>query len=476
MKTTYVTWVFLFVSYLAPFANAWEPATHAGLSEQSALKIQFHKTLQTQLGLPLGWYTPLTVPPDQAPELFRILNQLNPAHGYAPNSTGTMTAGAWLMAGSAIANSPGQYGTHHFLDPRSQQGLTVKTLSEKAKRRFFSFIKKADLRKGKPVTEWIIDKTNPYSLQAFQTQYRLSLTAPNIEERKKHSALTLLIAGALLHALQDMGLPEHVRNDAAAFMEKTSPLQNQLGSRLARIASVLFGRIGVPMTGPIHQEKSFLHFFSNDQQTGLADKTERRWFSPGTLPKPMRIRPSDTRDVIAAKLAATTKRPAPAPLLSQDAVLDAQLEPGPWLQLENQYGTCLAEFKARDFVLSWRMSDRCLAQQAKSLLPAIGGYGAGLLEWLFRGRLDVRLKNGRLLVSTGPTSLGPGIITIVSSKNSTLTSLGTHKIRGAASSSVIPLGVNLPTDTSIQFIFDGVDGVDGSPLLAVGRLTPTGQE
>ena len=445
---------------------AWEPSTHAGITEQAAIASRFHKILQQRFGLAFGWFERLQIEKADAPELMKILRRLNPAAGYAPDKSGKLTAGGWLMAGAAIANAPGGFGRNHFLDPLSRKGLQVRGFAKKLRQKGTSH-HGSIVGSGKPAHQWISDAKNPYSLQAFFTQYKLAITSASTAGRQRHSAGTLLAAGALLHVLQDVSMPEHVRNDPEAFWRRSDPQGRGLGSRLARLAAINLGRLAVPAGRQTISFASAVEFFVNSQGSGLAEKTARRWFSPGTLPRAMFFRSSAKPEVLANKLAASARRTKPTPAIEKDALISSRLTP---LRLENQHGVCLAEYQVRDHKVQWSMSDNCLIEQAKTILPTASAYSAGLLQWLFRGELLVRLDDSQIAIWTAKTGLGGGTLTIFSDgpKNNR-SKLATISISSLAANSQLSRQIpSSPADsTQITVLFDGVDD-RGQPLVASG--------
>jgi hypothetical protein len=277
-------------------SSAWEAATtHAGLTEQSALHSTLHDRLRTAFGEERGLFAALTVPPADAPALFQVLRTLNPTHGHVPDSRGRLLALGWLAAGSVLADMPPAHAANHFFDPGTGRGLsdtTLRGLSSSLRHRLYTWLGSEGLVKaGVPAPEWVVHADNPMNLDGFLTQYARALTSATPAERSRHMAGMLLAAGAILHVLQDMGSPAHVRNDLAAHLDQVGHDAFDVGSRFERVAALAYGRLGVPAPSMEITAPGLRAFFTTDKSTGLADRTSQRFFSSYTLPRSIRLRP-----------------------------------------------------------------------------------------------------------------------------------------------------------------------------------------
>ena len=460
---------------------AWEPATtHAGLTEQAALSSKLQTRLVEQLGLPRGLFEPLIVPPQDAVSLFTVLRTHNPTDGYVPDQRGRLYALGWLVAGAAIADAPLSFAGNHFLDPSSGKGLTdasVSSARQRLRRRRVARAAGQDMaRQGIAAPDWVLHPDNPMNLDGFLAQYEKAVRARTPGERSRHVAGALLAAGAILHVLQDMGSPSHVRNDYAAHL---TPLGNDtldLGSRFERIASLAFGRLGVPAPQEgVVSAPDLRSFFTAEDGSGLADRTAARWFSANTLPRARRLPTRLTPEAIQRLLTASLRRPAPEPTLPLD--LFAAASPG-GAHLANEQGVCLAGYRVVRSTLAWFLDDECMLDQIRAILPEVARYSTGLLDWLFRGALDLS-RTGQNLVATSPgLKLGAGKVEFLWDDNlGVRTSYHTVDAEPMAKGDVTARAP-LPPEaaTRITVLFRGVDA-SGQPLVAAGTSSypiPTG--
>lgn len=397
---------------------AWEAATtHAGLTEQAALASTLHERLRAQFGHEQGLFEMLTVPPADAPELFEVLRRLNPTHGYVPDARGRLHALGWLVAGSVVADSPAELAANHFFDPATGKGLSDHT-ARGLGGWLTTLFRRGVERSGVPAPSWIEDAKNPFNLVGFREQYSKAVSARTSGERSRHLAAALLAAGAILHVLEDMGSPSHVRDDLAAHMERLGPDAGDLGSRFERVAALAYGRLGVPAPArPLVGEtgaagRPLRAFFTSRDGSGLADRTGVSWFSTHTLPGPIDLG-GDARSAVADGMAGSLVRPAPAPTTGPRALdLERAEQEEAGVELSDRRGVCVARYRVDDRRLEWFMDDACALEQVGAILPVIGSYAAGALDALFRGSLALEAQGGPVLVRAGAADLGRGKLSI----------------------------------------------------------------
>lgn len=459
-------------------ASAWEAeTTHAGLTERAALHAGLHAHLRDHLGLELGLFMPLIVPRADAPALFRVLAALNPIHGYVPDVNGRMLALAWLSVGSVIADVPVAHAAHHFFHPATGRGLGDRTLgwTERLGHRLRATALGADLvRSGNPAPDWLLDPANPMGFTSFIAQYEKAVSASTTGERRRHLAAALLAAGAMLHVLQDMGSPSHVRNDLAAHLDLVGTDRFDRGSRFERIAALSHGRLGVPApgTGPSAgsiQATSLRAFFTTPEGTGLADRTARRWFSAHTLPAPVRVRAGMGSTEIAQRLRQGLAHPEPAPPSRLD-LETARVRAARWVDSE---GVCVASYQidTKDRLV-WFLDDPCVNEQVAAILPVVTAYSAAFLDWLFRGTLALEPAEGGLAVTIPETgaALGTGTLTLFwDDERGARTPLGApvNVTSGPAGQALTRAPAPPANAHAVAALFRGVDST-GEPVVAVG--------
>ena len=451
--------------------EAWEAdTTHAGLTEQAALASTLHERLRVQFGREAGLFEPLTVPPADAPELFTVLRRLNPTHGHVPDGRGKLHALGWLVAGSAVADSPAEVAANHFFDPTTGSGLSERSLRgllKRARHRVLTMFSRQRLeRGGVPAPDWIDHAENPLGLRGFRDQYKKAVTARTPAERGRHLAGALIAAGAMLHVLEDMGSPSHARNDLAAHLDRLGPDPADVESRFERVASLGYGRMGVPAPAKVIAARPLRDFFTAKDGSGLADVTAARWFSAYTLPRSIDLG-GDPRGALQSGMKGSLRRPAPTPPMDLD--LAAASEEGGTV-LTGAGGACAAKYRIENRRVSWFIDDACALEQVAAILPEVAGYAAGFIDTLFRGTVSFEAgSGGALILRAGTVGFGAGEVTVFwDDARGVRTKIQAASIKGAAASAVILELPPPPADARrVSALFDGVDAA-GQPLLATG--------
>lgn len=416
--------------WVAP-AGAYEPAsTHAGMTERAALHGHLlHRYLTSVHGLPLGIFEPVQLDPARLPYLHREdLRQafiaLDPVKGYRPSAQNINRALAWLTAGSVVEELPFSRGRHHFLNPRTGRGLrnTKGRWGLSLRMRFLDSMEGGGSfggiwtganfnLSGKSVLTWARYKHNDLSLPRHLTHRMTALTAPTRAGRRHALAMALLTAGALLHLLQDMAVPAHVRNDfARTYLAQRSNIELDRASAYETQVRKAYGRSGIPkVRGTIPKFTRFNRFFKNSRGTGLAQTTQRGYFSLGSLPKPALLQRGTTSEALHAALRKAMKIPGP-PIKG----LRLRSAGGAGLYYGTQSNPYLFAYRVtRRGRLEFTLDDRCYKTAATRLVPAAVRYSAGLLAHLLRGRVALQAQGGHLVGRHSGPALGAGTVTVL---------------------------------------------------------------
>lgn len=445
-------------------AEAWESTTtNAGLAEQAAVGSKLHKRLEEQFGYAKGLFSTLTVPPADAPSLFEILHELlNPIHGYVPDARGQQTALAWLVAGAVVADTPGKHAANHFYNPLSGKGLSDETLRAVDGLRHglaSRTIRERVVRSGVPAIDWITQDDNPMNLAGFHSQYVKAVAAKTPGERSRHLAGTLLAAGAMLHVLQDMASPSHVRNDLAAHLEVIGNDNSDVGSRFERIASIAYSKVGVPAAEAVSRS-TLRDYFSGDDKNGLADRTARRFFSAFTLPEPLRTKSGadDTQRAnhIAKHVSST----------GMDSKLTVDMSRR---QVVDSAGVCIADITEEARTATFSIGDDCAVQQLESLLPEAVGYGAGFLDTLFSGSASLSPAGKDVGISVGATALGAGSVRMFwDDRLGVRTEYAKANVKGGkAGARMVKLAAPPADAKRVTVLYEGTDAA-GNAMYATG--------
>ena len=390
-------------------ARAYDPATtHAGLTERAALASSLHKVLTRRLGRPLGLLEPLQIhsrllEPGARRALWSRFESLDPAGGYRPGVDGVAGALSWLVAGAVLAKTPPERGRNHFLDPRKRTGLDDRPgLTGVAHQLELTFDAGTSVRDlatgtafdltGKSSLDWIASPANDQGMPALLAAWERAVAAREPAERESALVRALLALGGILAVLEDAGEPAHVRNDfRASFLQRQGGGSWDRGSSYERFVASRYGRVGLPPAQPPMRRPTLESYFTAADGQGLADRTQRRFFSEGTLPRDVLIDAStSTRDVVGM---ARESLLFPEPSLAELSLK----EPGTPQHLVVDGRRVLGYVRDADRVRFF-LDNAVYADAARTLLPEVEGYAAGLLDHLLRA--GVSLKAGGELAVT----------------------------------------------------------------------------
>jgi hypothetical protein len=420
---------------LTATAHAWEPdTTHAGLTEQAALATRINAKLVALFGRPEGWLEPVVLGPERAPGLYKKLEVVEPSSGAVPDRRGRQGALGWLLAGSVVEGMPEARARKHFYDPVTKRGAAP---------------------------DWIIAKDNDLGLERFWIELERAVSAPGPAERDEHLAMALVCAGAMVHVLEDMGVPARTRGDEDEFDLPLGGGPADRGSRFERLATLLDGRLGVPAPEAPVARPHARDFFTAADGKGLADLTNARWYSSGTLPHTVDVPRHPQRGEVLERVRAAQRYARPRP------EHDLSLSTTDAVALRDERGVCLANYRVADEELRFFISDECAAEQLAAILPQVGGYAAGFLEWLFRGSLAVAVQDGQVLVTVpkGETPLGKGQVSVIAEDaNGRRAVVGSSTWSGSAQVAAPSAYVRLFA------VFRGTDE-SGDAVIAVGNTT-----
>lgn len=394
----------LAVLFAVPPAHAWDASTtHAGLTERALSASIFHAVLAHRLGRPLGSLEPLRLDAsaldvDRARLLKSRLANLDPAGGYRPSADGIATALAWVKAGAVLAKTPPEQGRNHFLEPGKRSGLddspglsgtlhSVRlTFDEGASVRDTATGLTFDLT-GMPAIAWVASPRNDLGLSAFWEHWESAVSAVQIGQRDTELAQALLALGGILSVLEDMGQPAFVRNDFRGEF-----LSHDSGSELERFVADRFGVVALPMSQPPVERPNWTSYFVADDGQGLAQETQKRFFSVGNLPRDFSY---DADEVMSDRVASVNRDLAFAsPSL---AALDLRKQGSTrYVRVE---GVRILAYDRHGARVHFFLDRTVHEDTAAYWLPVVGSYAAGLLNHLLRASLDFAVADGKVTVS-----------------------------------------------------------------------------
>jgi hypothetical protein len=383
-------------------ALAWDAATtHAGLTGRALAASDFHAVLAHQLGRALGSFEPLkldgrAVDADSLRALQDRLSMLDSAGGYRPTPEGVATAVAWVQAGAVLAKTPPELGRHHFFEPSTRTGLSdgaglagalhaVRlTLGDGASFRDGATGRAFDLE-GMPATAWLRAAHNDLGLAAFFDHWALAVGAKQPWERETALVRALLALGGVLSVLEDMGQPAYVRNDfRGEFGDAGSGLETYVADR--------YGSVALPKAASPVSRPSLESYFVAADGKGLAQATQQRFFSRGTLPQDFTCVADDTPAKVTAFLNRSLKLPEPR----LDSV---DLRPSDHARYVLRGGTRIAAYQRVGDRIHFFLDQAVYADVARAWLPEVMGYAAGLADHLLRAKLQIEVAGDQVILT-----------------------------------------------------------------------------
>jgi hypothetical protein len=430
---------------LAPSrAAAYDGPTHAGLTERAALASALHKRLADRLARPLGLFERLRLKADDV-ELHHRLSRLDPEGGFVPDDAGANTALAWLAAGAVLEDVPAHRARNHFFDPGSGGGLEELGPSLALRTRLTDvqtgigslrglFTGASFDGTGVAATAWALGPRaqNDWGLQRFLDERERAATAARPDERDDALARALLAAGALAHLIEDAGDPALVRNDFRVALEADDRAYE-------RFVAARYGRLAIPEPSGTPVDKAhFADFLRDGAGGGLAERTQRRFFSSGTLPHSGRY-----------------------------ALPDAHAGAGAHGWVAGDGVRHLAAWRRTHEGVQWALDDRCFADYADALLPEIGRYAAGAIDHLFRGRLDVAQDGDTLTVKLDELAVGAGTVALYGDGEAdTRRKLDGRDLKTARAGDTLFTAPRPPWARRVTAVFRGFDAA-GEPIVIV---------
>jgi hypothetical protein len=417
-----------------------------------------HKVLARRLGRPLGLFEPLRLREAdlgdaEARALRGRLGALDPAGGYRPAADGVASALGWVVAGSVIAGTPAERGRNLFYDPARGAGLGgagdgaafshgVRALLDDGTFRALATGTDFNLT-GLPATEWLVSPDNDVGLVAFSRELEAAVAAPEAAARGTALARALLALGGTLAVLQDAGEPAHVRNDfVGAYLASGGDNPFDRSSAFERYVAERYGRLGLPAAAAAVARPTVMSFITATDRQGLADRTQRRFFSAGTLPE----------DAVVDRDTTTVE-------VMHDArgSLAYGLPRLPRLELhtlgERRYAydgsRRLLAYERVPGRVRFFLDDAVYADTARALLPEIAAYGAGLVDHLFRVELAISAKDGVIAVEgRGASGALDGQVRVYAEDaRGRRTELAAGALAGAGGTARVTLAAALPSGT-----------------------------
>ena len=278
------------------------------------------------------------------------------------------------------------------------------------------------------------DEQQIYSLKNAEQYFYNALTMPDRPGREQNFGDLFLSIGHALHLLEDMAQPQHVRNDMHCDSWKCWPVGLYHPSRYEQYAYRQYLETNANYVPSFDNARAF--WATGDGQ-GIAEYTNRNFFSAGTLGTinglnaiyPLPILDGGSTEEPVSQVFQEMNRPMPSSiakvcgqpdsckmkfysttgydLYSHTPVVNQKAS------TDSLFNADLTNFGSHPLYV---LNDVNYQEGEKLLFPQIIGYGTGLVNYFFRGRLDVQpdpnTEGGYLVINKSSFPMSNGTLTL----------------------------------------------------------------
>jgi hypothetical protein len=328
-------------------------------------------------------------------QMSRVSDTLRDVYGIEPNAllrqriialpNERLRPQDWVAIGGSYEDVPFWRVLNHFYDPVRNEGLGW--LGAAA------------------APDWALEPAGPldgqnHSYRDARDAFYQGLTDANPERRERELGFTFFALGHVIHLIQDVAQPQHVRRDVhPPFTPRASFVEQYVDENIANFV----------LTGAQIPQANRLQ----DLWTGMAGFTNANFVSAGTnftalqnvataerYPRPVLL--LGLQGVIEAPTACAdgVEPPASLPVFGNwilDPITGA-IQLNPWMTTHSIFDQHLIE---RGEPPIFALNCFNIDAQADRLLRRAVAYSAALLRYFFRGQLAVNLSNAGIQITNG---------------------------------------------------------------------------
>ncbi len=280
---------------------------------------------------------------------------------------------------------------------------------------------------GEPSVDWGLEETTDYGDQDFSYKdaksYFWSALRPTSEEQRQHDlALTFRSLGQVIHLVQDAAQPQHTRNDSHAGLKCPWTL-GLLGPKSLYEEYLETNAGGLNYTGyPAVSLPHLRDYWDDEQGRGVAEFSNRGFVSEGTnfLGPADAIQPAPdfpSPDGTGAELVEEDVQSllSGSPLTGKMTFISTPFEDRYTGALgrnprASTYSIFTRDLSLRSLLRRYSLNRFNFDAAQAILVPQAVGYSAGLLDYFFRGRLEIAAPD-QFAYMVAPYSDGSGSFT-----------------------------------------------------------------
>ncbi len=242
----------------------------------------------------------------------------------------------------------------------------------------------------------------PYNWDKAHTDYYNALTSITTADRESKFADTFSTLGHIMHLLQDMAVPAHTRNDFTSHL-MVDPVYGRV-QPYENYVKIFPSLVNIANPGgnlPTFNDATVTKFWdtdvyngsnpSADTAIGLAEYANANFFSDYTIFKG------------SFDLPHSFSQPAWSGVQEYDEVIDANTGKSRTYLRKVGGGETINHLAATKWFYKYlipsskeaglELDDKCHDDYARKLLPRAVGYSAGLLNYFFRGTIDISVPS-----------------------------------------------------------------------------------
>jgi len=241
---------------------------------------------------------------------------------------------------------------------------------------------------GKSSVLWAQDVSNDWSWQKVRDYYSLALTSQTVTDRNTNFANTFKGLGHIIHLIQDTSQPAHVRNDPHGLeaLGLVEGFESWAVTNRSQVSSLMSNSI--PPTFSLN-DALITQFFDTDQYNGanpsnstalgLTEYTNANFFSEDTIfsfsyPAWSSMEEYEEEDQSIGEARTYLRKTGDGESIEHLATAGLFYD-----YLPTSYKSWSLE-----------LDDQCYSYYAEKLIPRAVGYSAGLLNYFFRGEMDMK--------------------------------------------------------------------------------------
>lgn len=349
----------------------------------------------------------------------------------------------WLGAGGVYEDEPplfplSQYAfpyigrsKNHFHNPLNKQGYTG------AWRSLWGVF---GLENGQSSIQWSQnDAQSPgghYSWLDARDYFYTALTSTTDTDRQQNYANMFRGLGQLMHLVEDLSVPDHTRNTFHSFGGYEGWVSGKDGittfDKLSQHPPIFFDPLSIGNKNPL-AAVPIANLFDNNKyhgdnpnaslqsNVGLSEYTNANFLSSGTMFAPGFTYPNWNSVVQNPDPDPVTKRRYLTKLGKNETSLEGKIGNGEHINhlAVDRWGSNLLPSSIKDTGINLKMDKIVYADYAEKLIPRAVGYAAQLLNYFFRGRIDVANSQMtatsatfRVVNNTPNEAMGPGTLVV----------------------------------------------------------------